>query len=160
MTEHGLRTYLGVYIIILNVALISLVFACFYEGGFDPDELTTVLAIVFPMFACYATAAIRHLVNERIVKNDESKRLSTSFVSISFIAPSLFVLVISGVIFLQARGTTFSNFEQFKKLLLIVETVFSAYLGQIIYSMFARTELPLEDDMTPLINVVSGRIER
>lgn len=157
MTEHRLKTLLGVYIIILNVFLISLVFVCFHEGGFDPDELTTVLAIVFPMFACYTTAATRHLVNERAVRHIKTKKLSNAFVVISFAMPSAFVMVISFVIYLQADGRTFTNFEQFKKLLLIVETLFSAYLGQILYATFGRTELPPEEG-PPSFSAASERI--
>jgi hypothetical protein len=94
------------------------------------------------MFSCYATSALRHIAAERFVRNDKSHPISGVFTALSFGIPLIFVAVISFTIFLQAQGRTFINFEQFKRILLIFETLFSVYLGQTVYALFTRTESP------------------
>ena len=135
----------GLFVITLNVAMLSLMFWVFYEGGFDTDEFTTVLAIVAPMFACYATAATRHFTKERFARADNSKQVTAAFAVLSFVVPSVFAIAIIMTLVLQARGGTthrgaFSNFEQFKRIPLIIQTGFSVYVGQLIYTLFTPSE--------------------
>lgn len=161
MSERKLKTQVALFIIILNVAVLSLVNICFYKGGFDPDEFTTVLAVVGPMFACYTIAAMRYLVNERYIREGNSPRVTMSYAILSFAVPSAFAVAIAGALLLQARGgingSGFTNFEQFKRILLILETAFSAYIGQLIYTMFADPGAQPDAEVTLLAEAIPER---
>jgi hypothetical protein len=138
MTEERLRTRLGAFIITLTLGLFGLLTFCFLMGGFYSGELTTIFAVVLPMFTCYSTPAFRHLVNNRYVQDDNSKPVVNSFIVISFGGTSAFALAIFGVILLQAWGGYFSSFEQFEHVLLVVDSAFAVYIGYIIDEVFAH----------------------
>ena len=142
MSEHTLKTWLSPFILLLNLGVIIFLFVCYFWGGFDNDEMTTVAAIIIPMFGCYGTAAVRYTVDARAATNVDSPRVSWVFVILSFTVPLLFTAAIGTTIYLQASGSgkVFSTFEEFKKTLLIFQAVFSVYLGQLIYSLFKPME--------------------
>lgn len=140
MTEYQLKTGLGVFVVILTACLLVLVFLCYLMGGFYNGEFTTMIAVVFPMFTCYATPAFRHLVNERFVRVDESDQVSVAFIAISFGGTGMFALAIFGVIFLRAYGGFFNDFEHFEHVLLAVNSAFAIYIGYIIDEVFTRAD--------------------
>ncbi len=140
MTERGLKNRVGLFLIAVHLFIIVLVLVCFAVGGFDFDEMTTVLAVIVPMFAGYSTAVISHIVNERFVLKDTSKPVSGMFASLAFVLPTLFAMLIVAAILLQARGLTFADFEQFKKSVILIESLFAVYIGRLIFSMFERPE--------------------
>jgi hypothetical protein len=137
MTEHRFKTTLGLLLIALNLSIFLFVFGCFLMGGFDATQFTTVLAIVFPMFACYATAAIRYFTTARFVRAHVSNQLiASAFTVLSFGMPTLFALIIMLVIGAQADGVIFTNFTQFTTILLMMESVFSINIGMLVYTIF------------------------
>jgi hypothetical protein len=58
------------------------------------------------------------------------------FVLLSFFFPTLFVLALAGTIYLKSVGGLFSDIEEFKTALEIVQTSFAVYLGLPISSLF------------------------
>jgi hypothetical protein len=141
MTEQQLKVRLGFTIIGLNIGILIIQALFFYTGGFNFDQVTTVIAVTTPMFSCHAVAALRYLASERFVKNDESKKLTPSFILLSFLTPVAFAFAIAATMYMQAKGgSTFSNFEEFKRALLLLEALFSAYVGNTIYAMFSPVE--------------------
>ena len=144
MTERKLKESLGLFIMILNAAVILLILGCFYMGGFKPTELFTVLSTVVPMFACYLVVVFSFVVEERYVRSDNSKKVSKLFAATSFAVPTVFGLLIAFGVWLQARGGTnhaaFSNFDEFQRYLLLIQCLFSGYIGRFIYKLFPHVE--------------------
>lgn len=138
MTERTLKYRVGWFLVLVHVAVLLLVLGLYVAGGFDFDQLTTICAIIVPMFAGYTTSITAFIVNDRFVGDDTSRPVSGSFVAMSFAFPALFALVISGAVLLQASALTFKNFEQFKQALILVEGLFAVYAGRFVYAMFGR----------------------
>lgn len=147
MTEHRFKTRLGLFIIVVNLVMILAVFGCFIKGWFDGDQFTTVLAIVVPMFACYATAAVRYVIGKRVVRrrDDSKRRVGGAMIALSFGMPSLLGIFILGLIGAQVDGRYFKNFAQFKTFLFLAEGVFSANIGAIMYRVFGSASNPPGD---------------
>ena len=55
---------------------------------------------------------------------------------ISWLFPSIFTMYLISLVFLKAFNIGFSSFEQFKMSLVASETIFGAYVGLIVSSMF------------------------
>jgi hypothetical protein len=136
--ERQLKTSLAVFIISVNLLIVALVFVCFWAKGFDEDQLTTLLAIIVPMFSCYSVSAIRHIVNERTSKSN-LRRVPVALAIVAFGIITFFAGIIFVMIWLQALGDVFSNFEYFKRILLYLETAFAGLIGATIYPMFPST---------------------
>ena len=92
------------------------------------------------MFAGYSTAVVSYAVNERFVVEDRSKPVSSLFAGLTFVLPTMFTVLIIFVILLQAYGSTFKDFEQFKRTALMLEALFAIYIGRLIYSMFENAQ--------------------
>jgi hypothetical protein len=138
MTEQKFRKRLGAFILVLSVGLLALLALCFLWRAFEVGELTTIVAIVIPMFTCYATPAFRHFVDNRYAQDDYSKQVVNSFVVMAFGGTFAFSFAIFGIIFLRAWGGYFPSFEQFEHTLLAINAPFAVYIGYIIEEVFAR----------------------
>ncbi len=51
MTEQQLKVRLGFTIIGLNIGILIIQALFFYTGGFNFDQVTTVIAVTTPMFS-------------------------------------------------------------------------------------------------------------
>jgi len=147
MTEIALKYSIGWFLVILHIAVMLLAIGFFIKGGFTFDELTTLFAVIVPMFAGYTTSIVTFVVNNRFSEVDRSKSVNLTFVIMSFFFPSIFATLIIGAVTLQAFSITFENFEQFKHALILIEGLFAIYIGRFIYSMFER--VPYEDIHRP-----------
>lgn len=136
MKERQLKTTLAVCIVAINIFTVALVFVCFEIGGFDEDQLTTLLAIIFPMFSCYSVSAIRHIISDRKNRSDSRKNIPATLSILAFGIIFSFAFFIVAIIIMQAQGNVFPNFEYFKKVLLYMETAFAGLIGATIYPMF------------------------
>lgn len=142
MKESKFRKILGAFVIFLNLIMMFFVSVLYYMGGFDSDQLTTVLAIIFPMFSCYVGFAISHITEKRPTYESESDNIPTLSLVLYFTVPIICTLAILTVIYLQARGDFFKNFESFKIRLLLADVFFSFFVGQTfskIYGANARS---------------------
>jgi hypothetical protein len=138
MTENGFNRFLSSYLIIINILVLCLVFYCYAQGWFLFTQMTTLVAIIFPMFSCYAMPAIRHIITDNVViDNQSSKTVTLVRLLISILFPLLFGISIGGAILAQVKGYVFSNFEEFKVTLAVLESIFSAYISQIVYKTFS-----------------------
>lgn len=137
MTERKLKFAIGIALIGMHVGVMLLVIAFYVHGGFSFDQLTTVLAVIAPMFAGYTTAITVFIVNNRYQTRDVSKSVTATFALMSLMFPVLFTVLIVGAISLQAFTLIFANFEEFKQALVVIEAVFAGYVGRFVYAMFA-----------------------
>lgn len=129
-----------------------LVVILFLFGGFLFEEMTTTISLIIPMFAAYTTAILKYAIKNKEQINVKSKELNKVFVFISYSIPSLFIVFMVSLIILKACNIGFSSFEKFKLTLVSSETMFGAYIGFIISSLF-ETEKEDKNDKNDTIQV-------
>jgi hypothetical protein len=112
--------------------------ALFMVNGFDINEFTTVMAVVTPVFAGFTTSIIAFIIKDAKVIEDTTARVSTAYVALTFSLPLLLAAVIALSIGLKTFNLVFANFEDFKRFLLLAETLFSGYVGMFVYSLFDK----------------------
>ena len=104
---------------------ISTLLLCFLGGGFDADQLTTLIAMVAPMFACYGVAALRFIASENLGSSDpDAVQPGFALIMIAFLVPGIFALFVITLMVLQAKWTAATNFEQYKRILFAFEAIF------------------------------------
>jgi len=136
MTETGVRQTIGVSLVLAHLIVMGLLFVLFVLNGFTFDELTTAIAIISPMFAVYTTGIVRYIIDSRSLPKMEEGPVRGSFVFLSFLMAFLFTAALVSMVLLKAFNMAFSNFEQFKHSLTIIEIIFAVYVGQIVGSLF------------------------
>ncbi len=140
MTENSLKNKIGILLIILHFFVLSLVLFAFLRGGFRFDEFTTTVAIIVPMFAGYTTAIIVYFSSNRFKSEDTSREVTAIFAVLSAAFPlTMFIALAVSIIFF-ASSKAFSNFEEFKGTLSILETIFAAYVAKFAYTLFDKVE--------------------
>jgi hypothetical protein len=72
------------------------------------------------------------------VLKDEGPPLSMAFRVMSLAIPGLFVIVVFASIVLWAFKKGFTEFDQFKILVGLIEGGFGVYVGQFIYALFKK----------------------
>jgi lysylphosphatidylglycerol synthetase-like protein (DUF2156 family) len=60
MTDTTLRTRVGLFWVFAHFAIITAIIICFFLKGFEFDEMTTLLAVIIPMFAGTTTVIVRY----------------------------------------------------------------------------------------------------
>jgi hypothetical protein len=136
MTEMQLRNQIGMLLIASNILVVASTIVLFLLNGFLYNEMTTTIALVVPMFSVYTTAIIKSIIANRTKTKDETATVSHQYVLLSWILPSIFTIYLVALVFLKAFNVGFASFEQFKGLLVASETLFGAYVGLIVGSMF------------------------
>jgi hypothetical protein len=123
MRERQLKRYLGLWLIFLHLGMLALAFICFLQNGFDLDQFTTLVAVIAPMFGCYAEPAIRSIISDRYIHEDNSAPVRIISAGVSFALPFLLAVVVAIFILLQASGRIFTDFSQFTLVLLFPATL-------------------------------------
>jgi hypothetical protein len=136
MTELQLKNRVGIFLIIANILVIITTLILFLFSGFLYDEMTTTISLIVPMFSVYSTAIIKSIIENKRDIQDNSQLVTSQYVFISWFLPIVFTIYLIALIFLKAFNIGFTSFEQFKGLLVASETIFGAYVGLIVSSMF------------------------
>ena len=136
MTELRLRNQIGILLILCNLLVVASTIILFFLNGFLYDEMTTTIALIVPMFSVYTTAIIKSIIANRTQTKDESAVVSSQYVFISWLFPSIFTMYLVALVFLKAFNIGFSSFEQFKTSIVASEAIFGAYVGLTVSSMF------------------------
>ena len=127
---------IGMFLILANLLVVSTTLIFFFLHGFLFEELTTTIALIVPMFSVYTTAVIKSIIANRAKRNDETPLVSGQYIFISWLFPVIFTVYLLSLVVLKAFNLAFSSFEQFKTMLVGSETIFGAYAGLVISSMF------------------------
>lgn len=122
-----------------------MLFFLYLAGGFRFDEFTTSFAIIMPMFSGYTVAIVIHFARNRYLTQDRSDKVTSVFILLSLTFPLMFSLAICVSMLLFSYGMSFSNFEQFKGTLTLMEAAFAAYIANFIYTLFEKQETEEED---------------
>jgi hypothetical protein len=138
MTQTAFKNRLGITLVMTHFAIILYTLGCYFAHGFHFDELTTSISLMAPLFASYTTVIIRDMLQETIVVND--RPANSALVFITFFLVSAFGIYLFVLVSVKAFNLGFGEFDQFKILLAISETVFGVYIGQIISSTYKGGE--------------------
>lgn len=142
MTENGVKTAVGIGVLLSYLALIVLVIVLYALGGFLFEEMTTTVALVVPMFGVYCAAIIKYIIANRSATQDKSPITTKAFIFISLLLPSIFIGALCSVIILKAYSIAFSNFDQFKLTLGLLQTAFGVYMGLLLAELFEIKQNP------------------
>lgn len=138
MSERQLKYRAGLFLIGSHVGLVIFAIILFFNRGFDIDEFTTVMAVITPVFAGYTTSIIAFIIKDARTTEDTSAQVSRAYVALSFGMPSLLIIMLAVAIGMKAFNSVFANFEDFKRFLLLMESLFAAYAGMFVYSLFEQ----------------------
>jgi uncharacterized membrane protein len=144
MTETRLRDTLSVFLILAHIGVPGLLLVVFVADGLTRKELTDSLTIVVPMLSLFVGLAVTHVlaVKKRSASRRTGPELSPLFVFFALLLPLLFVLLIAAVILLKSYNVGIRSFEDFKIALATLETIFGAYTGRVLASLFEKEKAP------------------
>ena len=69
---------------------------------------------------------------------DKTDKVSMVYTVMAFTMPLLLVVIVGLSVYLKAHNKVFANFEDFKRFLLLIESLFAAYTGMFVYSLFEK----------------------
>lgn len=136
MTENSLKITVGLCVVLSYFSLIILVIVLYALGGFLFEEMTTTTALIVPMFGVYTAAIIKYILANRAMSDDKSAIVTKAFLFISFFLPFVFIASLCSIILLKAYNIAFSNFDQFKLTLGVLQTAFGVYMGLLLTTLF------------------------
>jgi hypothetical protein len=136
MTETRLRTVVSIFLMVSHIAILLMVLVLFLKDRLTDKEFTTSMGILVPALSGLATLAVTYAIGTKGRKQHaaRSQRLSGIYVFTALLFPSLFVLLVAGLILMKGFGRF--SFEQFKLSLGAVETIFAGYTGKVMASLF------------------------
>ena len=149
MTEQKLRDQVGIFLILSNLVVVITALVFYFLGGFLFEEITTTVALIVPMFSVYTTAIVKSFIEHRRNISDKSHVVSGTYVFVVWLFPTSFTIYLVSLVVLKAFNIGFSSFEQFKAFLIASETIFGAYVGLVLGSMFRLEKPPSQDSAKP-----------
>jgi hypothetical protein len=86
---------------------------------------------------------IKDIIANKEIDQRTQKKYPPGFALISCIITLMFIIYLLTIIIVKAYNLGIADFDQFKALLVLGETIFAAYVGQIVHAMFsAGLKLP------------------
>lgn len=137
MTENSLRKQISKFIIISNSILYLAIIVYRILLGFDDEEFSVMIGLLSPITTVYLAAMIKYAVENRhrMEADHEGRKVNQLYVTITYWAiPAHFI-----ILFLAISGYALFNltsFEQLKIVFAIVESLFGAYVGIIVSSLY------------------------
>ncbi|MGH6822645.1 MAG: hypothetical protein ACREC4_04005 [Methylocella sp.] len=109
----------------------------YFRGGFTFSETTTTVSIFLPITSVYTSAIIKDIIANKEIDQRTQKKYSLSFVLVSCLITLMFIFYLIMIVVIKAYNLGIADFDQFKVLLVLGETIFAAYVGQIVHAMFS-----------------------
>ena len=134
MNESSLRNKIGIFLIVSQFSLVIIVFLLYLVGGYNFDEMTTTIALMFPMLSVYTTGIIKLFVHNKNRTVGRNRNITKEFAFIAWFFPMLFVISIGFIITIKPLQG-FRNFEDFKTFLSIIESLFGGFTGYVISTL-------------------------
>ena len=140
MTERTLRNVMSIFLVISHIAILGLVLIFFILHGLSPTEFSTSFAIIAPMLAALTGLSVTYIISakKKPARNEHSTLLSGIYVFATLLLSPLFVVAVAGLLVMKATNYNGFTFEQFKLALTGTETIFGAYTGKLLASLFER----------------------
>ncbi len=138
MTRPLLKATVSSILVLGHFLTLSTVFFMYTLSGFTFAELTTTVAILLPITSVYTSTVVKEIIRDRVGEGSKKaySAYSMSYSLISISLPLAFILYLFAIVILKSFNRGVENFDQFKTLLVTGETIFAAYVGQIVHSMF------------------------
>jgi hypothetical protein len=137
MKQYVLKSVVSSIILIGHFSIIMLILEMYFRGGFTFSEATTAISVFLPITSVYTSTIIKYIIANREIDQRTQKRYSLGFALISCIITLMFIIYLVTIIIVKAYNLGIADFEQFKALLILGETIFAAYIGQIVHAMFS-----------------------
>jgi lysylphosphatidylglycerol synthetase-like protein (DUF2156 family) len=135
MTNTQLRTRVGLFWVFAHFAILSTIIICFFLQGFEFDEMTTLLAVIIPMFAGTTTIIVRYFATHAS-DTDAGTSINLPYIVLTTALPVLFTITILATIILRARNQAFATFDQCKLFLTAIEAVYVVYTSVLLAPLF------------------------
>jgi len=145
MKQYVLKAIVSSIILIGHLATLILILVIYLRSGFAFSEATTTISIFLPITSVYTSAIVKDIVANKEKRKRSQKKYSIGFVLLSCTITLLFMTYILAIIIIKAYNFGIADFGQFKALLLLGETIFAAYVGQIVHAMFASSGAAPQD---------------
>ncbi|MEO6175349.1 MAG: hypothetical protein ABIP27_09380 [Flavobacterium circumlabens] len=138
------RTKIGLLFVVTHFVILVYTFICKFLGGFTFEELTTLIALLIPLFSAYTTAVVKDIIKNNQQTADPEITYSRPFRFVIIFICSLFIIFLFTIITLKAFNYGFEDFEQLKLTVGVVEAIFGGYVAQLIFSIYTpeKTETP------------------
>jgi hypothetical protein len=137
MKQYVIKSVVSSIILIGHFSIIMLILEMYFRGGFTFSEATTAISVFLPITSVYTSTIIKDIIANREIDQRTQKRYSLGFALISCIITLMFIIYLVTIIIVKAYSLGIADFEQFKALLILGETIFAAYIGQIVHAMFS-----------------------
>lgn len=143
MNERTLKGILAVTFIFSQFMILGLAFYYWQAwGGFSLDEATDNALTVAPITTAYAAAMMRHVfagggvvphsAASRRPQTENKKSIPYTLLSLGLFA----AFVVSLGLLCRAKAHSSVSFDQYKKAVSVVDTVFAGYLALVVASLF------------------------
>jgi hypothetical protein len=136
MTESSIRNLNTYGLVFSELGIIILAFVLWIFHGFDFSELTTTIAIIFPIFASHVALIIGYVIANRDKTPDVSKLVSREFGVLSVIFWIVLVMLIAMFMLLKAFNVAFQNFEEFKAVVTLAEIILGGSIGKFTKALY------------------------
>jgi hypothetical protein len=118
----------------------------YFWGGFLFDEMITTVYLIVPMFAVYTSAILKYFIARKHIMGTRGREVNKAYVAITFSIPSIFVLFLTILVILKAFNIGLSNFEKFKTMLVLCESIFGVYIGLVLSDLFELSHTVRKND--------------
>jgi hypothetical protein len=137
MKQYVLKSIVSSIILIGHFSIIILILVMYFRSGFTFSEATTAISVFLPITSVYTSTIIKDIIANKEIDQHTQKKYSLGFALISCILTLMFIIYLFTIIIVKAYNLGIADFEQFKALLILGETIFAAYIGQIVHAMFS-----------------------
>lgn len=142
MTKNSLRIAVGFTILIWQVVIVLTLIVLKWYDLLRDKELTAAVAIIVPLFAAYASTFVRYVLAHSTSQASKGARVNLPYTILALGIPTTFGLALMGASLVVAFYRARLDFETYKWMLGITQTVLGVYLGPIVSSLYGKVEDP------------------
>ncbi|HEX8152909.1 MAG TPA: hypothetical protein VF698_07285 [Thermoanaerobaculia bacterium] len=135
ITDAQLRSHIGLFWVGAQLAVLGTIFVCYQLGGFEFDELTTLLAVVLPLFAGVSIVVVRFFAQNRH-SIARGQPVTGTYVALVWLFAVALAVTVVWVIVGRATNRVFDTFDQAKLFLAGLEVVYVVYIAQLLAPLF------------------------
>ena len=140
MTERQLQNFVSIFLIVAHIGILGLVLVLGVMKGLTAPDFSTALLIIIPMMGTLTGMAVTYIISAKRQPPPKARSMNLSgvYVFASLLFPIAFLVTITGLVL--AKATNFGNLssDQFRLGLAATETLFGAYSGKLMGSLFEK----------------------
>jgi hypothetical protein len=137
MNEQKLKNTLFKILLAGKLAVILVVIFHWQSFGFDGKQAAATITLVLPLFSVYTSLMFKEYVASQHTDTEKApapRRIKSSRVVTYLFLTVLYCLAIVLIIYVQPGGAY--PFESMQAIVAAIETMFGAYIGTIVFSLF------------------------